>query len=277
MKNFKVIDSRQEAHPFSKKKIYNSCINCGASDKIANEVAKKVKESFRSKTITTNEISKLVKKSLAKKSKKSSIKFSLKEAMRKLGPTGFDFEKYISSIFQENGFTTKTNQMVPGKCISSYEIDLLAKRDNFKYVGECKYHTFPGKRVDLKVALYNNARFLDIKEKEKPDKLDLRAILITNTKFTGKAIDYSKCSGVDLLGWKYPINNGLETIIDKSGLYPITILPSFRNSFKDVFAQARIMLARDLIEMSSDQISIKTRIPIKNIDKLVEEAKILLE
>ena len=276
MKKLKVINYRQESHPFSAEKIYKSCIRSGASEEIAQEISKEIKDQVYS-GITTAEIAKLVKKLLAKKSKRSSIRFSLKEAMRKLGPSGFHFEKYITSIFLENDFNVKINQMIPGFCIPSYEIDFLAEKDNLKYVGECKYHSYPGKRVDLKVALYNNARFLDISKKYTLEKIKSKSILVTNTKFTQRAIQYSECSNVDLLGWRYPRDNGLEKLIEQSNLYPITILPSFKNAFKDIFANKQIMLVKDLLKKTPKQISEKTKVSIKEINRLIAEANILLK
>ena len=275
MKNLKIINHRQENQLFSAEKIYESCIRSGASEKVANEIANEIKNQAYPE-ITTAEIAKLVKDLLAKKSKKSSIKFSLKEAMRKLGPNGFNFEKYIASVFLKNNYNVKINQVIPGFCIPFYEIDFLATKENFQYMGECKYHTHPGKRVDLKVALYNNARFLDISKKVIDRKVKIKSILVTNAKFTQRAIQYSECSNVDLLGWRYPKNNGLEKLIEESNLYPITILPSFKSIFKNVFAEKQIMLVKDLLETSSKQISEKTKISIREINQLIEEANILL-
>ena len=275
MENLNIINSRQENRVFSAEKIYESCVRSGASEKIAHEIAKEIKSRIYPK-ITTTKIAILVKDLLAKKSKKASIKFSLKEAMRKLGPTGFNFEKYIASIFLENNFSVKINQIVPGFCISSYEIDFLGKKEDFEYIGECKYHVNPGKRVDLKVALYNNARFLDISKSPIFKTAKIKSILVTNTKFTTKAIQYSECSNIDLLGWRYPKNGGLEKLIEKSNLYPITILPSFKNTFKNIFAEEQIMLAKDLFNKSPKQISKKTGISIEEINQLAEEANILL-
>lgn len=276
MKNLKIINSRQENQDFSAEKIYKSCIRSGASEKIAHEVAKEIKNRAYHK-ITTTEIAKLVKKLLAKKSKKSSIKFSLKAAMRELGPSGFDFEKYTAAIFIDDKFDVKINQMIPGLCIQSYEIDFLAKKENFEYIGECKYHTLPGARVDLKVALYNNARFIDIRKRPIFKNSKLKSLLVTNTRFTKKAIQYSECNNVGLLGWKYPKDGGIEKLIDKNNLYPITILPSFKKSFKNVFAEARIMLVKELLEKSPRKISEKTSISMKEINQLIEEANILLD
>ena len=275
MKRLKIINSRHEDKSFSAEKIYRSCVRSGASNKIAHEIAEEVKNKAYPE-ITTAEIGELVKRLLAKKSKKSSIKFSLKDAMRKLGPSGFNFEKYIASILLKNDFDVKINRTIPGLCIPSYEIDFLAKKGNLEYVGECKYHTHPGKRVDLKVALYNNARFLDISKGSNFKKGKIKSILVTNAKFTQRAVQYSECNNVDLLGWRHPKDHGLEGLIEESNLYPITILPSFKDAFRDVFAREHIMLAKDLLEKSSNQVSEKTGILVKKINQLTEEANILL-
>ena len=275
MDNLNVINSRQKNQVFSAEKIYESCVRSGASEEVAHEIAEEIKGRIYPE-ITTAEIATLVKDLLAKKCKKASIKFSLKEAMRRLGPTGFNFEKYIASVFLENNFSVKINQIVPGFCISSYEIDFLAKKEDFEYIGECKYRADSGKRVDLKVALYNNARFLDISKSPVFKATKIKSILVTNTKFTTKAVQYSECSNVDLLGWRYPKNNGLEKLIEKSNLYPITILPSFKNNFKNIFAEKQIMLAKDLLNKSPKQTSEKTGVSIGEINQLIEEANILL-
>ncbi len=271
-----VINLRGEKEPFSRKKVYEACRRSGASKKIAEKVAKKIEKKVYP-GIKTKKIGELVKKILSKESKKSSIKFSLKDAMRKLGPSGFDFEKFIADVFAKNNFKVALNRRLPGSCISSYEIDFTATKNKIQKIGECKYHSSPGSRVDLKIALYNHARFLDIKKHKKFKNKNIQSVLVTNTKFTSKVIKYCKCNNIELLGWRYPKNKGLEKVIEKSNFYPITILPSFKKSFKKMFAKKRMMLASDILNFKPAKISQKTNIPIKEVKKLVEEAKILLE
>jgi len=274
MKKVYVVNSKKEKELFSFRKVYRSCKRSGASDDLARKVTEKVQEQIYP-GIKTYEIYKFVRK-LLKESPVSAIRFSLKEAMRKLGPSGFDFEKYISQIFQKNGFKVKTNQIIAGKCVSFYEIDFLAEK-NTTYFGECKYHMSQGERVDLKVALYNYARFLDILKNPKFNSSNPKAIIVTNTKFTTQAIKYCRCVNVDLLGWKYPENHGLESLIEKHKLYPVTILPSFKAYFKNIFAENKMMLALDLLDAPLAQLVKRLKLPLKEVDRLVEEAKILLK
>ncbi len=271
-----IINSEGKSLPFSIKKIYQSCRRSGASKSLAKKISEEVaREAYPG--IKTSEIAVLVKEFLLRKSPKTSIKFSLKEAMRKLGPSGFDFEKYIGQIFSKKGFEVKLNQIISGACISSYEIDFVARRKDSIRIGECKYHYLPGTKVDLKVSLYNYARFLDILNGQYFDNQELKATLVTNAKFTNKAIKYSKCMNVELLGWRYPPKKGLQSLIEKSNLYPITILPSFNGYLKQVFAQRGKMLASDLLRVSTQALAKELRLPLKKIEKLAEEAEILLE
>jgi hypothetical protein len=239
MKKIYLVNSKGEKELFSFHKVYRSSKRVGASDVLAKKIAHEIEKRIYP-GMKTEEIFKLV-KSFLKESPASAIKFSLKQAM------------------------------------SSYEIDFLAKNNELTYLGECKYHTFSGARVDLKVALYNYARFLDILNSSRFKSSSTKAIIVTNTKFTTEAIKYCKCMNVDLLGWKYPKNQGLECLIEKNKLYPVTILPSFKAHFKSVFARNKMMLVLDLLNVPLNQLVKKLKLSSRELEQLVREAKILLE
>jgi CRISPR/Cas system-associated exonuclease Cas4 (RecB family) len=276
-----VINLKGEKEPFSFQKVYRSARRAGASPILAKDITATIKkEAYPG--IKTSEIFKKIKQFLARENPQSAIKFSLKDAMRKLGPTGFPFEKFIREVLLSNGFEVKINQYISGSCPVTYEIDFLAKKNKLIYIGECKYHPLPGEKVDLQVALANYARFLDIKEnsyfkKLQSDNFQIKPMLITNTKFTTQAIRYSKCKGIELLGWRYPENEGLEYLIEKEKLYPVTILPSLKGYLKDIFAKSRMMLAKDLLRMSPDLLAKKLSIPKKTLLPLVNQARVLLK
>ena len=279
MSNIYVLNSKGEKEPFSFQKVYRSARRVGASGALAKEIAGIVElETFPG--IRTSEIFRKVERLLLKKDPKPALKFSLKKAMLKLGPTGFLFEKYIGEIFSRMGFRVKLNQDIPGFCCRFYEIDFLAEKDNLMYVGECKYRHLAGGKVHSSTALSNYARFLDIKKGNFLNgikKFRVKSLLVTNAKFTTKAIDYSKCVGVELLGWRYPRRKGLEYLIESQKLYPITILPSLKKNLVDIFAQRNMILAQDLLKVDAQKFSKKVRIPLKYFESLIKEAKILLE
>jgi hypothetical protein len=269
-KEIYVINLRGEREPFSFKKTYQSARNVGASKELAFEIAKEIeREVFPG--ISTSEIFERIFEILLERSPQSAIRFNLKRAILKLGPTGFPFEKFVGKIFEAEGFEVKTNQIVPGFC-TKYEIDFLAKKENSILIGECKFHHVPGGRIDLQVALANYARFLDIeKGRFMNSKVNYKSILITNTKFTTEAIKYSNCVGVEFLGWKYPLGKSLEKLIEKNQLYPITILPSISGNLAKILIEEKIVLVKDVLGPEFE----KLKIPKKQ--KILREAEILLK
>ena len=128
--------------------------------------------------------------------------------------------------------------------------------------------------------LANYARFSDIlsgpyfkKEKNK----EIKAIMVTNTKFTSRAKRYARCKGVELLGWHHPYNEGLEYLIEKERLYPITILPSLKKHLKDILISKQIMLAQDILELDVPAFVEKNNISAGVLEPLIKEANILLK
>ena len=101
--------------------------------------------------------------------------------------------------------------------------------------------------------------------------------MVTNTKFTARSMNYSRCMGVELLGWKCPKSRGLEYLIEKEKLYPVTVLPSLKGYLKDVFVSEKMMLAEDVLKIDPQRFAKKFKIPTKRFYPLIEEARILLE
>jgi Holliday junction resolvase len=276
-----VINISGEKEPFSKIKVYRSAKRVGSSSKTAREIANIINDEAY-EGIKTSKIFSRIKQLLRKESLGLAIKFNIKDGIRKLGPTGFPFEKYVAAIFNDLGFKVEINLSIPGKCVKGYEIDFIAKKDNLVYIGECKYKMYSGDRVDTNDALANYARFLDISagsyfKKLKYKDVVLKTILVTNSKFSGRAIDYCKCVGAELLGWKTPKGQGLEHFIDGRKLYPITILPGLKGYLRDVLVEERIMLARDLLKINAKTFSQERNIPLKQIQDLIKQAEKLLQ
>ncbi len=272
-----ITNIRGEKEPFSYRKVYVSARRVGLSDAKAREIALSVeKEIFPG--IRTREIYSRVKGMLEQQDQKAAIRFDLKESIKRLGPAGYMFEKYAAEIFSYLGYKVKINQFIPGSCVV-FEIDFLAEKDNFIYIAECKYHK-EGK-VDLQVALANSARFDDISEvmsRKTFGEKDIKAIVVTNTKFTTEAIKYSECKNIDLLGWRYPAEQGLEYMIESRGLYPITILPSFKGKLAEIFMSQGKMLAKDVFDTALiKKISRNPEFTQRGLNTLIQEAEILLK
>lgn len=275
-----IINSQGQQEPFSFRKVYISAQRVGAPKPLARNIAKKIQQEAYP-GITTKEIYQKIRDLLFKEQPVYGMRYSLKEAIRRLGPSGFPFEKYIGALFKTLGFNVLLHQFISGKCISNYEIDFLAKKEKQLIIGECKYHSLSGNRVDLKVALANYARFIDIKngdffKKESMKKLKLRTMLVTNTKFTSQVIQYAQCYKIDLIGWRYPELRGLEYLIESEKLYPITILPSINEHILSHLANYHLMLVKDIIGLEGAKKLKKIGLKPKEIEIFQKEANLLL-
>ena len=235
-----VIKATGEIEPFSESKVISSLMRAGADRVLAQKILTRIKSSLYP-NIPTFEIYSAVMRILKKEQKPVADRYNLKKAIMDLGPTGYPFEKFVAGLLISQGHKTQTNQIVRGRCVS-HEIDVVAQNDK-KYMVECKFHSIPGGRTDVKVALYTYARFLDIKEKGKFD----IPWLITNTKITQDAKDYALCVGMRVTAWDYPQGEGLNELIDKSGLHPVTSLTSLSEQKKRELIERGIVFCKDLV------------------------------
>jgi len=278
MINISVINARGEAEPFSFRKVFASARRAGASNKIATEIALKIRSEIAPGT-KTSDIFRMVREMLAEHDYTSAVRFNLKEAIRRFGSSGFPFEKYIAGIYARMGYRVDLNKKIKGKCVA-HEIDFIAKKEKEVIIGECKYRISPGDRVDVKNCLANYARLIDLQEGnylKNFQGMDIKSVIITNAKFTNQAIKYSKCIGMDLIGWRYPTSGGLEEMIESQKLYPITILPSFKGILTNLLSMQDKILIQDILKEDIKKLAEKSGIQESKLEPLISEAKNLIQ
>lgn len=219
-----IIKADGTREPFDAHKLGVSLTKAGASpearEKIVRHIAGEVREGMG-----TGDIYRHAFELLHKFEEPVVKRYSLKRAMAALGPTGFPFEHFIADIFKAQGFETQTDQVVQGHC-TNHEMDVVAWNKEKLIMAEAKFHHQLGLKSDVKVALYIKARFDDLYSEKFSYGGEARALteglLITNTNFTEKAIEYSACAGVRLIGWNYPATGNLHDLIIEGGVYPHT-------------------------------------------------------
>ena len=274
MPSYQIIKFNGEKENFSTKKVYYSAIKAGAPAFLAKNISKEIEAEVYD-GMKTSEIFKKVKDKLKKENLKLSLRFSLKEGMRKLGPAGFVFEDFTRRVLSRSGMKVKGARILSGRCCS-YEVDFLAEAEGITYIGECKYRNSAGDKIDVNVCLKEFAILDDIKN-SKVFNDNLNSLIVTNSKFTDQAIKYSTCKRMRLLGWNYPKDEGLEDIIDNNKLYPVTILPSFRGYQAEILKNQGIMLVEDILSLDIDKFSKRVNIPRKQLESLKREAIALLK
>ena len=272
-----VLKASGEKELFSDNKIYGSLLKAGASPSLANKTTEEVQTELKGE-IGTDKVYNSILEQLTNTEPQIAIKYSLKRAIMKLGPTGYLFEKYIARILQEYGYTTEVGQKVNGYCVN-HEVDVIALQNNQHFMVECKYHNEPGIRSDIKIVLYIYARFLDVerawKLKEGHESMFHQAWLVTNTKCTSDAIRYASCMNMRIISWHYPKEASLEYLIENKELYPITILPSLETVGIEKLSISGILLAKELLRYSKDDLGEILSTSSSISQKIFEEVNLL--
>ena len=268
-----VVKASGEFEKFDSNKIKRTCIKAGCTEELANKIAREVeKKSYDG--ISTRDILHITLSLLKKTRPEAAARYDLKGSIFRLGPAGFIFEELVGEIFKEYGYTTKVHSIIRGLCVS-HEIDVIATKDNSNYMIECKYHNIPGIYTGLREALYTYARFLDLKDGFKAGiSRDFKQPwLVCNTKFSDDAIHYASCKGMKMIGWNYPENQGLQYLIESKKLYPVTMLRDLDTDSLDKLASVNLILVLDLLRIPLKELNKITKISLKKLKILVDEAK----
>jgi hypothetical protein len=262
-----IIKATGEKTNFEKNKIEKSVLKAGASKNLAKIVARKVENQIQ-KGSSTEKILNTTLKYLDKRPE-IAARYDLKRAIMSLGPSGFPFEEFFSQVLQNYGYKTQTGKSIRGKMILQ-EIDIIAER-KLKHMIEAKYHNSRGIYTDTKVAMYTYARFLDVKSNQKEKFTN--SWLVTNTRCTSNAIKYAHGVNLKIIGWSYPNKGNLQELIEKKGLYPITIIPGMSKKVKEKLFHSKIILAKDLANHKITELIEKTGLDKKTLEKILEKAK----
>ena len=245
-----IIKASGEKVRFSLRKLRNSLERTGANKKTVDQILDRVRDELY-QGISTKEIYNRAFALLKKEHSHLASKYKLKKAIYELGPTGYPFENFISAILKYSGYKTTTGEILQGICIK-HEIDVLAHKNGDTTMIECKFHGEQGYNCNVKVPLYINSRYQDVKSfwnNNINNRTKLKeGWVVTNTRFTDDAITFGSCVGLYLLSWDYPKNNGLKDRIDRLGLYPITVSTLLTKREKQFLLSRDVVLCRDLLD-----------------------------
>ena len=261
-----------ESEPYDESKLRASLSSAGASPQIIDQIAKNIREQLYD-GISTQKIYSEAFRQLKKDSTSSAGKYKLKEALFELGPSGYPFEKFIGELFNRQGYDTNVGITMPGDCVT-HEIDVIAlKKDEFLMV-ECKFHNRSQHHCNVKVPLYIQSRFLDIKEKwshQPGHKFKVhKGCVATNTRFTTDAVQYASCVGLRLLSWDYPKREGIKDLVRQYNLHPVTCLSSLNKDEKALLLEKDVIFCR---QIWNDKEILKTAgINPRHVNKIAKEA-----
>jgi hypothetical protein len=246
----KVKKASGELEPFNKVKLEGSLRRAGANSEEVEDVVSDIMQ-WISEGVTTKSIYTKAFGLLRKQKRSLAARYSLKNALMELGPTGFPFEHFIGQIFKLQGFQVEVGQILQGLCVT-HEVDVVATKGDTQCLVECKFHNSPGKISNVQTPMYVRSRVDDIVKKRRTippySSFTFEGWLVTNTRFTSDAQDYGKCAGLNLLSWDYPLGNSLKEIIEKERLFPVSTITQLSKSEKQQLYNRGIVLCQQLVE-----------------------------
>ena len=248
MKSIQILKASGEKEPFSERKLKNSLSRSGAPEAVIQQTVQKV-ESQLYPGMTTDELYATAFRLLKKHRPNVAARYSLKKSILLMGPSGHPFETLIAEVLRFQGFEVQSRQVVQGRCVK-HELDVIAEKEGRRIMVECKFHHEQSLKVDIKTALYVQARFEDLHSTEIISKTGTRGFdqgwLVTNSKITSDATQYARCVGLQAIGWDYPLGGSLPLLIDRAGLHPVTSLTLLNKSQKVNLIEKGLVLCKDI-------------------------------
>lgn len=265
-----------ELVPFDESALRHSLTRSGANEEEVNLVYKTIQSSLYD-GISTKELYEMAFNTLRGKKNSYAARYSLKKAIRELGPEGFYFEKWIARLFQEDGYKAITGQTVQGHAVS-HEIDVVALKGNEMLAIECKFRNDAEAKISVTTPMYFKSRKDDItgisytffnKQQEFTD-----GWLVTNAYLTKDSIAFGEYYKMNLLAWDYPKDNSIKLRVDSNAEYPVTCLTNITDQDKAMLLKNQCILVKDLLHQPQvlDQIEVpkdKQSLIIKEATELV--------
>ncbi len=260
----KVVKLNGKNEEYNEKKLERSLFRAGAS----NEAIELVKTAVRTRLyegMSTKELFSIAFSELRKIESISASKYDLKNALMRLGATGFPFEEFIRRLMIAKGFSCQKNKICRGRIIT-HEIDVIAKKGKETLMIECKHYSKPWIGTSIQTALYVYARFLDLGSKF------TTPMLATNTKFSPQVITYAQGVHMYLMGWRYPRGESLEENIERFKMYPVTMNRSLTKDMLAVCLHHDMVLLHDLCALSPTRLARMFSTTVQNATNIIRDA-----
>jgi hypothetical protein len=239
-----------ESEPFNHEKFEASLRRSGASEELLSSVSVDIQK-WLNEGVTTKQIYSKAFGLLRAKRRSIAARYSLKKALMELGPTGYPFEHFVGQIFEQQGFEVQVGQIIQGHCVQ-HEVDVVATSNKKQHFVECKYYNTQEKTANVQVSLYVRSRVDDIIRKRSilPEfnNFSFHGWVVTNTRFTPDAMEFGKCSGLNLMSWDYPQSHSLKDIIEKYRFFPITALTELNKKEKQLLMDRGVVLCRQILQ-----------------------------
>lgn len=268
-----IVKSTGEVTEFDVNKIRATLRRAGAKPELVEKVIENVNRKATD-GMTTRQIHQLIRRELRKLSRSLANRYNLRDALLKLGPAGFKFEKYVASILTAYQYEVELPEDdIPGLCVR-HEIDCIARRDGKTAMIEAKFRNRFGETVNLKDVMSTWSCFLDLVDgaaQGKGQRFD-EVWVVTNGRFSERSLQFGVCRGMHLVGWGAE-EHSLARLVDHATLYPITAISDIKASEMDGFAANNLMLCRQIAGRDTEELAKTVGLPPERTKKIIAECR----
>lgn len=254
-----------------------SILKSGASVEQVNQVFENISHKLHD-GISTQQLYEYAFNELYKIKNSFAARYSLKKALRDLGPEGYFFEDWVGKLLSQMGYKTTTGKTIQGNAVT-HEIDVIAVKDTELNLCECKFRNDVDAKISVTTPMYFLSRFNDLKQNTftffNQELKPTLGWVITNAYFTLDAIAFAEFYGIKLLSWDYPSGNSIKNIVDSTRFYPITCLTSLTDYEKKFLLNNQVVLVNDICAHPEKLSGIS--FTQDKMDLIINEAKELVE
>lgn len=273
-----IVKADGQRAPLDVKKLERSVRRIGASRSLAREVVEHVVPEIHDGMTTAQIHARMLRALQQQRDHRMAARYSLKDAMRRLGPAGYDFEQFVAVVLRAYGYVAVLPQLLRGMDVEQ-EVDVVAQKGSVTAMIEAKYRNEPGLYVHLKDVMATWARFLDLREshaKGKQPYAFTEPWIVCNTKVTADGVAFGEGKGMRIIGWEYPKGEGLEQKVIEKHLYPVTVLRSVTTAMRPAFASAGLLLCHDVAALTVGQLTRRTRLPTDQLERVLREIQTVM-
>ncbi|WP_262245531.1 restriction endonuclease [Parapedobacter soli] len=231
-------------------RLKGSLSKSGASPDVVDDVWERMKPMVYD-GIDTRELYRLAFRLLKREADSFAARYSLKRALKDLGPAGYYFEQWVSRLFNHANYQTLTGQLLEGNSVT-HEVDVVAQKDNELLLVECKFRNTEDAKITVTTPMYFLSRVNDFAGRTFSffgKEMEFTAgWLVTNAYMTTDSINFSAYYHLNLLAWNYPEESSIKRRVDNAGLYPVTCLTTINKAEKDILLKQGCILVKDIVD-----------------------------
>ncbi|HOI59401.1 MULTISPECIES: restriction endonuclease [unclassified Methanoculleus] len=263
--------------PFDSGRVRRTLRNMGLGEEDADRIAGEIEEEVLD-GVRTAAVLRMIRARARAVRPAVAHRTNLRRALALLRPKP-EFEEFVRVLLREHGYRVETGCILAGRC-GEHEVDAIAYRDAITFFVEVKHHANHHRMTGLDEGRIARAIVEDLQEGFRSGRCSVSidgALIVCNTKLSEHAKRYATCRGIGHIGWDYPEEKNLRTMIEDTGSYPVTIVSGVSPSVSTRLAAAGILTAKQVAYGDAATIAHDAGLSLRETLLIAERARAILE